>query len=90
MCRKAFNELTNKELQEIKEKRIEIETYYCTKVLKNNLVKMRERFEKTCKDYQLFSDPYEKFCCKIEAETIKELILNQVNLEIKQELGKLN
>ena len=90
MSRIAFNELNNKELQEIKEKRIGIETYYCTEVLKNNLVKMCERFEKACKDYQLFSDPYEKFCCRVEAETIKELILNQINSEIKQELEKLN
>lgn len=78
---KLFSELTNKELQQIKEKRIEIETYYCTEVLKNDLGKMYERFKKACADYHLFSDPYEKFYRVIEAGTITNLISKQVELK---------
>ncbi|GAA0071695.1 hypothetical protein UT300003_32200 [Clostridium sardiniense] len=78
---KLFSELTNKELQQIKERRIEIETRYCTEVLKNDLGKMYERFKKACKEYHLFSDPYEKLYRVIEAETITNLISKQIELK---------
>lgn len=72
---KAFEELTPEELNAIRLRRIEIETYYCTKCLNNDIPKMVERLKKAIRDYKLYSDPYEKFYLIVEAETINKLIL---------------